>query len=527
MSSPARRNPVSRGGNRVDRETRPRRTVTDQELSRRTFLRGIAAAGIGTAMAGLWEPAHVAQVRGATRASAAGLPRGPGSVSNVMAADGGPGRDQTGSDQSVWMAHLLRRAGFAATTADLQDYLPLGINGAVDKLLNFATDSDPGLDAANGAGLDVSKIADAQRWWLMRMVYTNRPLQEKMTLFWHGILTSGVAKVSGRYLNTMLAQNEFLRANALGTSEVLLKGISRDPAMMVWLDLQTSSKAHPNENFARELMELFSLGIGNYTESDVREGARAFTGYQLTQDRIFVYNAKIHDDGSKSYLGQTGNFNGDQAIDIILAKRSAAEYISKRLWSFFAYPNPEPEVIGPLADTFQSSGHSIKAVMQKLLTMPQFYSDKAYQSLIKSPAEFVAGAARSLGLSTDAAGFPNYMQQMGQELFNPPNVAGWPGGATWMSSSSFFARMNFLNTIVYAKNGPDASAILGDYTSRAATDAIDLAADRLLSVPLSDGSASVIAQFLSDSNGGGGAITDKNVKSFIYLMLASPENQLI
>ena len=365
MSIPARRNPVSQGGNSVDRETRRRRTLTDQELSRRTFLRGIAAAGIGTAMAGLWEPAHVAQVRGATPASAAGLARGLGSVSNVMVADGGPGRDQTGSDQSAWMAHLLRRAGFAATTADLQDYLPLGINGAVDKLLNFATGSDPGLDAANGAGLDVSKIADAQRWWLMRMVYTNRPLQEKMTLFWHGILTSGVAKVSGPYLNTMLAQNEFLRANALGTSEVLLKGISRDPAMMVWLDLQTSSKAHPNENFARELMELFSLGIGNYTESDVRDGARAFTGYQLTQDRIFVYNAKIHDDGSKSYLGQTGNFNGDQAIDIILAKRSAAEYISKRLWSFFAYPNPEPEVIGPLADTFQASGHNIKAVMQK------------------------------------------------------------------------------------------------------------------------------------------------------------------
>jgi len=158
--------------------------------------------------------------------------------------------------------------------------------------------------------------------------------------------------------------------------------------------------------------------------------------------------------------------------------------------------------------------------------MPQFYTDQAYQSLIKSPAEFVAGAARSLGLSTDAAGFPNYMQQMGQEFFNPPNVAGWPGGATWMSSSSFFARMNFLNTIAYAKNGPDASAILGDYTSRAAADAIDLAADRLLSVPLSDGSAGVIEQFLSDSNGSRGAVTDKNVKSFIYLMLASPENQL-
>lgn len=490
------------------------------EASRRTFLRGVAAAGIGSAVAALWEPGHVARVRSA---SAAAAPR-TGGGANTVIGDGGAVRDQASADQSAWMAHLLRRAGFSATAADLQTYLPLGLGGAVDRLLTWDGATDAGLDAANAAGLDLTKVGDVQRWWLLRMINTSRPLQEKLTLFWHGLLTSGIAKIGGRYLNTMLAQNEFLRANALGTSDNLLKGISRDPAMMVWLDLQTSTKAHPNENFARELMELFSLGIGHYTEQDVREGARALTGYQLNKDRQFIYNAGQHDATSKTYLGQTGNFNGDDVINVILQQRAAAEYIAGRLWSFFAYPNPGPDVIAPLADTFQSSGLSIKAVVRQLFLLPQFYSADSYQSLIKSPAEFVVGAARNLFLKTDAAGYPAFMQQMGMDLFNPPNVAGWPGGANWLSSASFFARMNFVNAVIYAKNGPDAAALFGDYPTRSVDDAISLAASRLLSVPLTGSSAQTIQQFLSDSSGG---VTDKNVKSFMYLMLATPENQLI
>ncbi|MHB8574796.1 MAG: DUF1800 family protein, partial [Dehalococcoidia bacterium] len=285
-------------------------------------------------------------------------------------------------------------------------------------------------------------------------------------------------------------------------------------------------KQHPNENFARELMELFSLGIGHYTETDVRESARAFTGYQLTQDRRFVFNKNNHDATSKTFLGQTGAYAGDDIIDIILQQRPAAEYISTRLWKFFAYDSPEPEVVSALADTFQTSNHNTSAVLRQLFNMPQFYSPTAVQALVKSPAEFAVSAARGLNLQTDAAGFPQAMGQMDQVLFDPPNVAGWPGGATWLSSASFFARMNFVNGLIYAKKGPDAATLFGDYTSLGTDDAISLATDRLLSMPISGDSAGVIQQYLSDSNGGSAGVTDKNVKSFMYLVLATPENQL-
>jgi len=512
------------GRHSVDGESRRRRPLIDHEASRRTFLRGVAAAGIGTAMAALWEPSHVARVR--TGVASAAVARTTGDIGNAAGISSGAIPSQSGGDQTAWIAHLLRRTGFAATAADIATYAPLGIAGAVDALLGYDQVADPALDYANNAGLDLTKLGDLQRWWLLRMIYTTRPLQEKLTLFWHGLLTSGVSKVGGRYLNTLIAQNEFLRANATGSMDVLLKGISRDPAMMVWLDLQTSSKAHPNENFARELMELFSLGIGHYSEDDVRAGAKAFTGYQLDKDRHFIYNAKNHDDSQKTFLGQTGAFVGDQVIDIILQQQASSEYLVTRLWDFFAYPNPEPEVVAALADTFQSSRYSIKAVLRQLFTMPQFYNANAYQALIKSPAEFVVGAARGLALSTDGTSYPQQMALMSQSLFDPPNVAGWPGGAIWMSSASFFARMNFLNSLIYAKTPPDASALLGDYASLAATDAVALAASRLLSVPLSPSSAGTVAQFLADSNGGNAAVTNKNVKGLLYLVMAAPEGQL-
>jgi len=500
--------------------------------SRRAFLRGAATAGVGAALVTLWEPANLGRVRSAQAAMALdGAARRSRSHNAWIAEGGDGGRNQTADDRAQ-MAHLLRRAGFSATPAEVDALLPLGIAGAVDFLLNYDQVADPALDYANGVGLDLSKTTDAIRWWLLRMIYTTRPLQEKLTLFWHGILTSAVSKVGQRYLNTLLAQNEFLRANATSTYDVLLKGISRDPAMMVWLDLQTSTKAHPNENFARELQELFSLGIGNYSEDDVREAARALTGYQLDKDRNFVYNAKQHDDGAKTYLGQTGNWGGDDIIDIILQQRAAAEYIVKRLWSFFAYPNPEAEVIAALADTFQSSSYSIKAVLRQLFTTPQFYSDTAMGALIKSPTEFVVGAVRSLGLQTDASTFPQQMALMNQLLFDPPNVAGWPGGAAWLSSSTFFARMNFLNGLIYAKAGgptsqPDATQLLGDYAGLSPDDAIGTAAATLLSTQLGGSSQQVITQFLSDTNGGTAQVTDKNVKSFLYLVLATPEGQLV
>src|SRR5438270_765927 len=198
----------------------------------------------------------------------------------------------------------------------------------------------------------------------------------------------------------MLNQNNFLRANALGRFPDILKGISRDPAMMIWLDTRSNKKGHANENYARELMELFSLGVGNYTEDDVRESARAFTGWGLQgQPKLgnlaFRFLPGQHDNGPKSFLGQTGNFNGDDIIDIIVRQPASAAFITKKLFSFFAYPNPPSSVLDPLVSAYTASGYSIKALVQAILTSDAFYAPTAYRALVKSPTEYVVGAARA------------------------------------------------------------------------------------------------------------------------------------
>jgi uncharacterized protein (DUF1800 family) len=516
----------------VDAEVETRRRLHRYQASRRTFLAGAAATGVGAAVAAMWNPLRLggsgAQPTSASTHAGGALPETLGAAALAPGGAAVVATRQQATDISAQIAHLLRRTGFSATPQQVAYYSKLGIAGAVDALLTWDSSKDPGLDYANAAGLDLTKVADAQRWWLLRMMYTNRPLQEKLTLFWHGILTSAVYKVETRWLNTMLTQNEFLRANALGTTETLLKGISRDPAMMVWLDLQTSTKAHPNENFARELQELFSLGIGNYSEDDVREAARAFTGYALDKDRHFVYNAKNFDNGSKTYLDQSGAFSGDDIINIIGQQRAHATYIATRLWKFFASPTPDDATIGALADTFQSSNHGIKAVLRQMLTMPQFYGDDVVNAIIKSPVDFVVGTVQSLGLATNAANYPAFMQQMNQELFNPPNVAGWPGGQDWLASGSFFARMNFLTYVVYNKDlPPDAGSLLGGYNGADPNSVLSTAGQALLGKPLSSSTQQAIMQFLSDSNKGTAAVTDGNVKSMLYLVLGSPESMLI
>lgn len=345
----------------------------------------------------------------------------------------------------VKLQHLLRRAGFGAGPGELDHYGQLGLSGTVDQLINFESIDNSSLDQRlQGLKLNVTKRFSLERWWLLRMIYTARPLEEKMTLFWHGLLTSAISKVGKAEL--MYAQNEYFRQNVFGKYPDILKGISRDPAMMIWLDLETNRKGHANENFARELMELFSLGVGNYTEQDVRESARAFTGWSLRQHRFF-FNQRLHDDGSKTFLGQTGNFDGNDIIDIIVKQPASAAFVTRKFFEYFVYPNPTEAVLKPFVDSYTSSGYSIKSLMKSLLTSDEFYSPPAYRSLVKSPAEFIAGTIRTLGIDFNGLGLPQAAIQMGQELFNPPNVAGWPGGPTWLNTGTWLARLNFANRV--------------------------------------------------------------------------------
>ena len=343
------------------------------------------------------------------------------------------------------IAHLLRRAGFGFNTPDLDRAEGMGLSATINELIDFESVDDSDLDQRiAGAGLDFELPPELRRWWYLRMAYTKRPLQEKMTLFWHGILTSGLKKVGQNEL--MIAQNTLFKQGAMGSYRTLLENVGRDPAMLVWLDSRSNRKEAPNENYARELMELFTLSPGNYTEEDVREAARAFTGWGLTREG-FVFNDHFHDYGNKLFLGKMGNFDGDDVVRIILEQPQAARYITTRLWEFFAYEDPEPEVIDRLSAVFVSNDYVIRDVMQALLTSPEFYSQRAYRTQLKSPIELVVQTSRALNIDSNGKGLAELASHMGHILFDPPDVSGWPGGAAWVNSSSILQRVNLANRI--------------------------------------------------------------------------------
>jgi len=248
------------------------------------------------------------------------------------------------------------------------------------------------------------------------------------------------------------------RANALGSFGDMLKAISRDGAMIRWLDLQTNRAGAPNENYGRELMELFTLGVGNYTEDDVDAVARAYTGWSSTPDGQFVFRRMQHDFGTKTILGQTGDFDGDDVSAMLAAHLTTARFISGKLFKFFAYPNPAPEVVDRLAGVYQANNGSIRAVVEAILRSPEFSSEQAYRGLIKSPTELIVGALRALGAESVPPQAVQAMRLLGQELFDPPNVAGWFGNRSWINAATLLGRFNLLSGLA---NGLGTPAIGG------------------------------------------------------------------
>ena len=277
--------------------------------------------------------------------------------------------------------------------------------------------------------------------WITRMATSPAQLREKMTLFWHGHFAC-----RGREPAAALSLNNTLRRLALGKFPDLLLAVSREPAMLQFLNNQQNKKAHPNENFAREVMELFTLGRGNYTEADVKEAARAFTGWGYGQvngaDGNFVFRPRQHDDGPKTFLGQTGNLGGEDVLRIIMAQPAAATFLVTKIYRFFVNDVPDPARIAPLAVSFRASGYDVGALMEQIFAADWFYDSVNVGTHIKSPVELVAGLRRGLGLVFDQE-LPllNYQKALGQTLFQPPNVAGWPGGRSWIDSTSLLLRL--------------------------------------------------------------------------------------
>jgi len=291
------------------------------------------------------------------------------------------------------------------------------------------------------------KAIELRSWWLTEMLVTPSPLTEKMTLFWHNHFVSSQQKVRSPQL--MYRQNVLLRRHALGNFTMLLHAVARDPAMVIYLDSASNRKGQPNENFAREVMELFTLGEGHYTERDVKEAARAFTGWGVDPDRgEFVFRRLAHDDGVKTVLGRRGNLDGDAVLGILLAQPQTAELIVAKLWREFVAPDPDRGEVRRIAQVFRESGYEIRPALRALLTSDSFYEPGNRAVLIKSPVELVVGTLRQFSFATgEPLPFALGVAALGQSLFSPPNVKGWPGGEMWINSTTLLARKAFLDRL--------------------------------------------------------------------------------
>jgi uncharacterized protein (DUF1800 family) len=403
------------------------------------------------------------------------------------------------------IAHLYRRAGFGASPAQLEAGVAAGYEATVDGLVaGAAATSDPPADqvtppnfapyqrpsaptgstsarAQQKAQLQVerSELAPLQNWWLDRMIASAAPLREKLTLVWHGHFATAVTKVHDPHL--MYLQNQLFRTAGAGSFETLAQAVAKDGAMMIWLDTIQDKKSSPNENFARELMERFTLGVGNYSQQDVVQAARCFTGWQY--DRVTDHwrlNPRQHDDGSKTFLGQTGDFDGEEVVSIILARPESARFVASRLWSCLAYPVLSSDaVVGELLPAYQRQ-RNISDLLKAVFLHPQFRSPTARQGLVKQPIEYLVGAARTLGLkahlgsSSGGRGTVTMAQlatAMAQTPFNPPNVGGWPPNGYWLNTATALARVR-AGEVLVARGA--ISAVAGATVSQRVAAAADL-----------------------------------------------------
>jgi len=387
--------------------------------------------------------------------------------------------------------HLLARAGFTPTERELREFSTLSRAAAVDRLLaapvttartpppDWVNEFEPPrklrarLKEASEAERKqyvrelIGKSLELRAWWLREMLDTPSPLSERMTLFWHNHFVSSQQKVKSPVL--MYRQNRLLRQHALGNFGELLHAVAHDPAMVVYLDNVSNKKGSPNENFAREVMELFTLGEGHYTEQDIKEAARAFTGWSLDRNTgEYRFYRILHDRGEKTVLGRTGRFDGDEVLDILLEQPATAGFVVRKLWREFVSPDPDPAEVARLAGIFRNSRYDIKTVLRALFTSPAFYAPQYRAVLIKSPVEFIVGTLRLFDIRpADLRPLALATRNLGQDLFAPPNVKGWPGGESWINSSTLLARRQLLARLFRAEEMPVETARTDDMPPRA------------------------------------------------------------
>jgi uncharacterized protein (DUF1800 family) len=476
------------------------------------------------------------------------------------------------SDQNIQLlAHLMRRAGFGATRDELAECAQDGYEATVARLLDTSNPvsmseylirrfhPDESSMLLGNSGIDA---------WLYRMTTTNAPLLEKMGLFWHGIFATGYAKVINS--KPLSDQIRMFKRYGMGSFRTLLVELSKDPAMIIWLDNQQNHKEAINENFGRELLELFSMGVGNYTEDDVKQCARAFTGWtignleymELRSNRDsdwpygriswhFEYRPEDHDDDEKEFLGETGKFNGEDIVDIICRQPATARFISRHLYHHFVADEPpvpqwpyepprDPEAIETLSQAYFDSNYDIRSMLQVLFNSDFFKSQSCWHEKVKSPAELVTGVLRL----TEAFDRPRYetigkrmrMEFMGQKLSNPSSVEGWDGGLAWIDTGALVERMNFASEELGDTTTPGSQALIrrlvADNGGTVSPERlVDICLDHLGALSVHEETRSMLVDYAAESGdihvGGSGLGENarQSVAGVVQLIAATPEFQ--
>lgn len=424
-------------------------------------------------------------------------------------------------------AHLFRRAAFGGNWQQLKAAVAQSPEAVVEQLVRV-TDGSAGLQAdSEELARTILATGDPKQlaaWWTYALVHTKHPLLERMTLLWHGHFATSGEKVQDAAL--LLQQNQLLRRYAMGDFQRMTHEISRDPAMLIYLDSATNRKAHANENYARELMELFCLGEGNYTEKDVQELARCFTGWEIKLGR-FRFNRFQHDSGNKTILSKTGAFPDGEAIDWILQQPQASRFIVGKIFRQFICDEPAPPVqlIEPLAKQLGEQQWNLGPVIQRMLSSQLFFSEHARGRKVRSPVDLAVGLLRSLEGSTNMHELAAELLQNGQGLFFPPNVKGWDGGRTWINSSTILGRANMIGRLLSDEKTRFGGGKLDQYLARICSDQaeeiVDTLSELLLAVPISASARSGLVALCSKSTNRSRVIAET-----VHALATMPEFQL-
>lgn len=464
------------------------------------------------------------------------------------------------------VAHLLRRAGFGGTAAELHELAQLGYEQAVDQLLDAQDTKAIPQDIIRRYHVDMSDLRtrpSSSGNWLYHMVNTDAPFVEKVNLFWHRVFATGQTKlIQGK---PMVTQLDMFREYGLGKFDELLLQLSRDPAMILWLDNQDNHKDEINENYGREILELFSMGVGNYTEEDIKECSRAFTGWTVENTDYmalkmrnntmrpygyinwqFKYDPEDHDEGEKTFLGETGNFNGEDIIAIIAKNPATAGFIARHLYHYFLadefpvpqwphFPPKDPTAIEVMTDAYFESGYSIKAMLRALFLSDAFKSQASWNARVKSPIELVVGTLRLAGgydgPTSDVYGHIAASGFMGQDIYAPPSVEGWMGGADWISTGAMVQRVNFAGDILGDLDRAGVVELIDQVLSSAgspstAASLVQAALEQLGNLQVANDTRTGLVDFVSN-NTDASKPSNAQVASLLQLIVATREYQFV